>query len=534
MSTFTGSWRVIRLVLRRDRSRLAIWAVVLSLVPIASSNALASLYATETSRQQLAATVRTTPAFTALLGPLYDAGIGGLTAWRVGTLGAVFVGLMAVLTMIRHTREEEETGRRELLGSTVVGRQAPLAAAMLVTLGAGLAIGLILLGGLVGLGLPFPGSLGFGLGFALVAAAFAGLGALAAQLTESASAARGIAVGMVGVFFLLRMGGDAGESSGLGWLAWLSPIGWFSRLRPFAGEEWGVLGLWIALSIGAGGTAFLVSSRRDIGAGAFPPRPGPASAGRLLSTPMGLAWRLQRGSLVAWTVGLGAIGAVYGASGASIGDLLEGSPQLVEILGQLGGEQSLTDTFFSVAIGSIALVTCSYAIRSVLRLRVEEEGLRAEPILATATPRLRWAGSHLVFGLIGPLILLVVAGALAGAVYGLIIGDVAGQVPRVVKAALIQIPAVWVLTGVAMFLFALAPRLVGWSWGVLAGCLILGQLGQILQFPQWALNLSPFTHIPLIPAEPLEVLPLAVLLLLAAALIAAGSLGFLKRDIEAR
>jgi hypothetical protein len=32
------------------------------------------------------------------------------------------VGLISLLTVIRHTRVEEETGRRELLGSAVVGR----------------------------------------------------------------------------------------------------------------------------------------------------------------------------------------------------------------------------------------------------------------------------------------------------------------------------------------------------------------------------------------------------------------------------
>ena len=40
------------------------------------------------------------------------------------------------LTVIRNTREEEETGRRELLGSTVMGRHASLTAALLVASGA--------------------------------------------------------------------------------------------------------------------------------------------------------------------------------------------------------------------------------------------------------------------------------------------------------------------------------------------------------------------------------------------------------------
>ncbi len=532
MKTLVGTGSLIRFILRRDRMRLAVWVSVLTLVPIGTASALAGLYTTEATRVQLVATVASNPAIVAMLGPIFGSSIGALTAWRIGAIGSVLVGLMAVLTVIRHTREEEESGRREVLGSTVVGRRAPLAAALTVTIAAGLLLGLLLAGGLVGVGLPLSGALAFGLGFAGVAAVFAAVGAVAAQFTEGAGAARGIAVGAVGLAFLLRVAGDSGEASGLSWLSWLSPIGWFGRLRAFADEQWWVAALWAVFALVFTFLAFRMSARRDVGAGVFPPRPGPATAAPSLGRPLGLAWRLQRGSLVGWSIGLAVIGIVYGSVGDSIGDMLDDSPQLAEIFEQLGGEQGLTDTFFSAAVGIIALISSAYAIKAVLRLRVEEESQRAEPILATATPRTRWAMSHLVFGLAGPVVILGLAGALAGATYGLIIDDVAGQVPRVIGAAMVQLPAVWVLTGAAVALHGLAPRFVGLSWGVLVACLLLGQLGQILQFPQWVLDLSPFTHIPLVPAEDLKALPLVVLLAVATGLIAAGLVGFRRRDIE--
>jgi ABC-2 type transport system permease protein len=532
MSSLEGTWSLTKLILRRDRFRLTVWVLVLALIPVSTASAFIGLYPDEVSRQALAATVGGSPAFTALLGPLYDASIGGLTAWRIGTLGSLFVALMAVLTMIRHTREEEETGRRELLGSTVLGRHAPLSAASFVVVGAGLLVGSILAAGLTGLGLPLTGSLAYGLAFALVALAFAGVGALSAQLTESASAARGIAVGATGFVFMLRMAGDAGASSGLGWLSWLSPHGWFSKLRPFGGEELWVLLLWVVFALVTIGVAFGISARRDVGGGAFPPRPGPANAGPGLSSPFGLAWRLQRGAFLGWALGIGALGLVYGAAGDSIGEMLESNPQFAEIFEQLGGEQAIVDTFFSVAVGIIAIISSAYAIRSVLRLQVEEEGQRAEHVLVTATPRTRWAWSHLVFGVVGPVVILAFAGALAGASYGLIIGDVSGQIPRVLGAAMIQLPAVWVLTGAVMALYGLAPRFTSVSWGLLVAFLLLGQLGQILQLPQWALDLSPFSHIPLVPAEELEALPLVLLVAVAVVLVGAGLAGVRRRDVD--
>jgi ABC-2 type transport system permease protein len=531
VSTFTGTGRLARFILRQERVRLGVWVSILAVVPIVTANAFMGLYPDEASRQGLAFTVSSSPALTSLLGPLYDSSIGGLTAWRAGTLGAFIVALMAVLTMIRHTREEEETGRRELLGSTVLGRNAPLAASLSVTIGAGIVLGSILTTGLVGVGLPIGGSVAFGLGFLGVTIVFAGVGALAAQFTDAASTARGLAIGAAGFAFLLRMGGDSGGES-LEWMSWLSPIGWFSRLRPFAGEEWWVLGLWVGLGTIMALGAVAIASRRDVGAGAFPPRPGPANAGARLGSPLGLAWRLHRGSVIGWTAGLAVLGGVYGAAGDSVSDMLEGNPQLMEIFEQLGGEQGLTDAFFSAVVGIIAIVTSAYAIRAVLRLRVEEEGLRADPVLATATPRVGWAWSHLLFGVLGPVLILAVAGIVAGATYGAITGDVAGQATRVLGAAMVQLPAVWVLTGTAMALYGLAPNRTGLSWGVLVMCLVLGQLGQILQFPQWSLNLSPFTHIPLFPAEDLEVLPLAILVAISAALVGAGLVGFRRRDVD--
>jgi ABC-2 type transport system permease protein len=270
-----------------------------------------------------------------------------------------------------------------------------------------------------------------------------------------------------------------------------------------------------------------------VGEGAVPPRPGPDRGDESLRRPAAHAWRLQRGSLLGWTIALAVLGAIYGAAADSIADILRDSPQLEEIFENLGGAQTLTDTFFAAAIGIIALVATAYSIRSVLKLKDEEDSLRAEQILATGTPRFDHAWSHLLYGVIGPALMLTVAALAAGATYGLIVDDIGAQVPRVLAAAMVQLPAVWVVTGVAMALYGLAPNLSSLSWGVLAVFLILGQLGQILQFPQWTLNLSPFSHVPMIPAEDFVITPFLVLLAIAVALTAVGLGGFRGRDIPA-
>ena len=531
MRSLVGTRQLVRFVLRRERLRLAIWVAALTVTPVGTASAFIGLYPSEVDRERLAATVGSNPALVSFLGPIYDSNVGALTAWRVGTIGSLLIGLMAVLTVIRNTREEEETGRRELLGSTVLGRHASLTAALVVASGAGLAAGGLIAMGMMGVGLPASGAIAFGVGFAAAALVFAAAAGVAAQLTEGAGAARGIAIGFVGFSFLLRVAGDGGEASGIGWLSWLSPIGWFTRLRPFASERWPVLLLYAGLALALGFVSYRLSSRRDVAAGVIPPRPGPATAAAWLRSPFALGWRLNRPSLFGWSIGLAVIGMVYGSVADGIGDMLDESPQLAQIFEQLGGAGGITDAFFATAMGIIALIATAYAIRSVLRLRVEEESLRAEPVLATATPRLRWVRSHLIYAVVGPVVMLAIAGAVAGVTYGAITGDVAGQARKVIGAALIQLPAVWVVVGVAMAIFGILPRLTSVSWGVLVTCLLLGQLGQILQFPQWSLNLSPFSHIPRLPSADINLVPLLVLTAIALFLTALGMRGFQRRDV---
>ena len=162
MSTLAGTGGLVRLILRRDRLVLPLWVLVLAILPIQTAAAIDQFYDTPAALQDLYRTVVSTPGLLAMLGPVFGASLGAITAWRAGLVFTV-VGLASLLTIIRHTRTDEEAGRRELLGSTVVGRNAPLTAALLVTFAADLVLGAIVMAGMVGLGLPATGSVAYGL-----------------------------------------------------------------------------------------------------------------------------------------------------------------------------------------------------------------------------------------------------------------------------------------------------------------------------------------------------------------------------------
>lgn len=105
--------------------------------------------------------------------------------------------------------------------------------------------------------------------------------------------------------------------------------------------------------------------------------------------------------------------------------------------------------------------------------------------------------------------------------------------PELLWASLATVPAVWVLIGVAVALFGLLPRAMGIAWGALGACFLVAYLGPLLSLPDWVMDLSPFSHLPLLPAEDAGAGPLLVLTAVAAGLVAVGVLGFRRRDVAA-
>jgi len=464
-----------------------------------------------------------------MYGPAFDlTSAGGFIAWRMGGFAAAIVALMSLLGVIRHTRAEEEAGRLELLRSTLVGRHAPLAAALLVTIGANVVLAGIVIVGLVSEKVPLTGSVALGLGFLGCGLVFAGVGAVTAQISENARPARGMAASVLGVAYLLRAVGDSSDAAP--WLSWLSPVGWVQQTRAFAGERWWALGIPLVVGIGLIVLGVALEGRRDFGAGLRPSALGPERAAASLSTPAGLAWRLQRGSLLAWTIGVGIFAGAIGSVANGVLDIFKGNAQLEDIVRRIGGGQSLIDAFFAAVLPVMATVATIHSVQAMLRLRSEETETRVEQVLGTAVTRTRLLASHLVHAVASPVILMTAVGLSAGGAYAASAHS-AGKVWAVLGGALVLIPAMWVFTGITMALIGLVPEHSVLAWGALAASGVLGQLGPILQLPEQILRISPFANVPKLPGADLEILPLATLTLIAIALTAAGIRGFQRRDI---
>ena len=523
----TGTWTLVRLILRRDRLRLALWILGIALVVWSSAASVKGLYPTQADLEAAAAPLYDNAAVIALNGPTYGIdNLGGQIVFQVGSFGYVVMALMGMFLVGRHTRADEEEGRTELLRATVVGRTAPVTAVLVVATAAFALLGVLIALSVLSTGVPAAGSWLYGAAMAGFGLLFACVTAVTVQVSSHNRAALGLAGAVLGAAYVLRAIGDIGS----GTLSWLSPMGWAQAARPFAGDAWWTLGLLAAGCVALVAVAFVLLGIRDLGGGLVPPRPGPADASRALTTPVGLAVRLQRAALIGWVAGLVLTGVAYGSVGNDVADLVGDNQSMEDIIAQAGG--NLTDSFFSTALLTIALIAGGYAISSALRLRSEETSGRLEPVLATAVSRTRWAASHTALALVGSALAMLATGLATGITYALVAGD-GGQVARLTGAALAFVPALWVLVGVAVALFGLAPRAVGVAWGALVVCLVIGLFGEIFDLPTWVRDVSPFQHVPQMPAAGFSLLPTALLLLVAGALLVAGFAGFRRRDAGA-
>ena len=529
--TLVGTRALIWFNLRRDRIRMPVWIAVLWLVQVTGPSTYTQQLPTAADRANNASVMADNPAMKVMTGPGH-----GLDNYTYGAMMSneylgfmlIFVALMSVLMVVRHTRAEEETGRAELVRSSVVGRHAHLAAALVTAAIANIVLGLLIAIGMASTGvesIDWPGSLVFGAAYTVVGLVFAGVAAITAQISGYGRAASGMAGALIGVAYGVRGIGDAGENG----LSWASPIGWAQAAAPYVDNTWWPLGLALVVAVALAAAAFPLSARRDVGAGLRPERRGAATASPLLGTPQGFAWRLQRSGVIWWGIAMFVGGLAYGSAFSAIEDYQD-NEFIQRMIEDIGGA-SLTESFMSIIIVVLAIVCTIFAIIAVLRPRREETSGRAESVLATALSRTRWAATHVVIAMAGGVALLLVSGAGLGVGAAASTGD-AGYIGQALGATLAYAPALWLTAGLAVTVFGLTPRVIGLAWAVLVYGGFVTYFGGLLDLPGWMLDLSPFQHIPRMPADDFTAVPLLILTMIAAALIAVGLTGFRRRDVE--
>lgn len=420
----------------------------------------------------------------------------------------------------------EDSGQAELLASTAIGRVSRLAAAVAAALIWSLVVGAVaaVLTGLCGGG--WSTSLLLGATFTASGWMFAGIAAVTAQLGSDARTASALAVGVLGVLFVLR--GVTYTLGTPGWTVWANHLGWMTETRPASGDHWWPLLPALVLTLGCLAVASAIQTRRDVGHGVLATRPGPARGS--VRSSWRLALRLHRGAAATWAVAFVALGAVFGFFAASVHDILGADSAVTAILAAgAATPDALVSRFVVTILGLVGIIAAVPGVQLLLRVRAEELQGRVEPVLAGAVSRRRFYAAHVTLGLVLCAAYVLLAGLLIAAV-----ADAAGigvSFWAVWGQAAVTVPAVWAVVAVAIAVVGARPRLAAAAWVGVVVSFALTLLGPTFRLPDPYLALSPFWHVPAVPGGDGAVGGLSGVCLVAAVLTTVGFVGFGRRDL---
>jgi len=452
---------------------------------------------------------------------------GGYAAWRAGGMLSIFAAAWGLLAAVRAMRTEEDAGRQELVLAGILSRRGALAASL-----AAIAIGwavlwLALFVGLAGSRLPAGGSAFLALAIVAVTPVFVGVGALASQLAPNRRIALELGGAALAAAFLVRVVAD---TSSLGWLRWITPLGWVEELRAFASPHPAVLLLPLASSLLLLGVAAGIALRRDVGSGVLRARDDAEPNLALLGSPTAQALRAERVSLLVWLLGAGSFAFVLGVIANSVSSASL-SQTLREQLAKLGasaiatpsGYLSFTFLFFVLAV---SLFCCS----QVAAARREESEQQLETLLALPVSRVRWLAGRLLLAAAAAAAIALSAGLLAWA--GAASQGAAVDLPDMLGAGANCLPAALLFLGLGALAFAVLPRASpGIAYGLTLVAFVLELFGPLVGVPGWVLGVSPFHHLGLVPAEPFRATATGVMLAAALAAALASLWAFERRDL---
>ncbi len=488
-----NTFQLLKFAIKRDRIRALIWLVGVGGMILLFTMMFRNLLPTTEDIVTMTIAQSSSPATRIFLAPASGVSLGGFTMLRVSTTIITFFGLFGFLTAIRHTRQSEELGRLELLGSTAVGRYSTVTSVLVFMAILNLLLTLITFGIFRGSGLPTEGSLLAAISFGLFGMLFALVGAITAQLAGTSRGASGLAGMIMAVTFLI-----SGTANALGefhpdtltvesqWYTYLSPYGWYQQIHAFHDNQWIFLLLYAAAILVLLPIPYLLLQRRDLGAGILPSKKGRTEASPFLRSPLGLAWRLHRKLMLIWIIISLSLGALFGA----ISDEFSEALGALEQAEALFSEEMMLLSIISI-LGSLMVI---YVIQALLILAGEESSGGVESVLSASVSRRTWLGGHLLMTILGSFLILLAIGLATG----LAAPQETFTVGMLLETSLLLFPAFLAVSGISLFAYSLSHKLFpAVPWAMLIIGLGFGPFfGPAMDLPQFLQNLSPFTHVP--------------------------------------
>ena len=437
--------------------------------------------------------------------PVHPETLAGYVQWRVFGGFPLYILIWATLSASGAGRGDEERGLVEAWLATGVPRARLLlwrvAVFFLGSLVFALLAGLATEAGAVAAGtsLSISGILGETIAVGALAGCCYAIVLVVAQLVDSRRVAGGVGGALLTALFFLN--GIARTVDYQGPAVWLSPFHYYDRsdaVAPGGSLDWPATAALLVFAAVLVGLAVLLFARRDIGATALrppassrPPRYMP-SRNPLLRIPVLADLYAQRVGLVAWIAGLVLFALFMTSIAGQVGEFMAKTPGMAGYLATIGGTRVITRTVIGSIDYTITLaLLAAYALTLVARWAADDQEGRLELILSQPVPRWRVIVERIAALAAGSLLIVLAVSIAVAAVapsqgVTLSTGDL-------LRGGGPLLPFGLLFGTVGATLAARFPRLaVGILGFYLAASYLLFQLGPLLSWPAWALDLSVF------------------------------------------
>lgn len=530
---------ITRFTLRRTRVGVVLMSWLLTMVSATQVVAFAFIATSEQARLDFIRPLADNLSLKILYGssnglPLST---GAYVSWRTLQTVAVFAAIWAIIVSTRSLRGEEEAGRYELLlsGSTTAGR-----AVRDVLLGLG--IGSIVMGAVVTLGIFFSGMLGGGqdigfgesvlFGLAAISSAwlFLSIGALASQLFATRSQAVLASVVVLAVMYTVRAVADAVDS--VAWLRSVTPLGWIENIRPLTENN----ALWllpvVAVAAACFTCAIAVASRRDLGSSVLKDTSERQARTFGLGSFWGAELRFAVPGIAIWVASIAVAAALFCSLAKPASDVIASSPSLAHATSAM--VNAAQSAGIKVFMGSIFLILLTITLvmvgAMVAGIRNQEAKGYADNYLVRQVSRSAWLGLRILMVIVA-IVLVAAATGVAGWA-----GTYSQNIPVTfsdfMAAGFNMLPLALALLGVGVAAYGMAPRVaaplvyavVGWSF-------LVDLIGPSLQWSDWAMKTSIFSHVQIVPAVAVKWETIYVLLAIWLVGVVVGLVAFTHRDL---
>ncbi len=526
---FSETSTLIRFIFKRDKVSLTIWILSIVSFAVLFVPVLAE-YLTDNSGNSIMAEMMKNPAMVAMVGPYYGGDTFTFGASYVSMMmvfSVMIAGVMNVFLISRHTLQDEELGRFEILRSLPIGRISNLAAALITA-----AISDTILSLISGVGMylireddmTFKGCMIFGASLGVVGIFFASATALFCQCTSNNRTALGLSMFLLFTLYIMRGIGDVSFEI----LSLISPLGLVLRTKCFVKDLWYpvfiILGISAVLSI----LAMYLAVKRDLGSGLFPEKAGKRHAAKYLSSPYGLALKLLKSSIVTWVVVIFVLSAMYGSVFGEFDSFLA-SNEMLKAIFSANPDYSMAEQFISLLMAIMSMIVTIPVIAFINRVSSEEKHGFSENVLCRSVSRGSQLMAYFLPSFVSSIVLQLISAFGFWSVGSMAVDNIP-DLQTFVISAVSYLPAIWFMLGISFMMITYLPSMTSVPYYYLGYSAISIYIGTVANFPEWLKKLTPFGYVSQYPIEEIKMLPLIILTLIFVTFVMIGFYGYRKRD----